>query len=434
MTQTPSTSQMHLVASLHQYGHHAAAWRHPAATLRNADIDYYVECARIAEDATFDALYLTDEPSLRQNVGHYPHAVFEPITLLSALASVTRHIGLIAPMAATYFEPYNLARQLSSLDHISSGRAAWNMVTVGGDAVASNFGHDRHPDAAERYERAQEVLEAVLALWESWAPDAVVADPAGPTYADEGKIAVVHQSGTHIRLEGRFTAPRSPQGHPVVIQEGAYHPIGRPLAAARAETILVAFDDREAVREYGREMKERAALAGRDPELLKIITGILPVIAESTSHAAELAAELDELSLTEIELKATQDRLDVDLSDLGPTDLVPADRFAGRGGRADVVAGMIARERPTLVQLLNRISAGTHGRKYVIGTAAEIADLMEDWFRSGAVDGFNVMAPVLPSGLRVFTEQVVPLLRARGLFRTGYSGTTLRDHLGLPTP
>jgi FMN-dependent oxidoreductase (nitrilotriacetate monooxygenase family) len=432
--------QLSLNAFIYPAGHHEAAWRHPESQPeRLYQADYYQQIARTAEAAKLDAVFLADGPALSDNVAHNPAGRLEPITLLTAIAMATRRIGLIATASTTYYEPYNLARLFSSLDHLSSGRAGWNIVTTGTDLAAANFGLPAHPEHTVRYARAREFVDAAVALWDSWEDDAVLLDRDRGVYADVSKIHRVNHAGAHIRVRGPFNAPRSPQGRPVLVQAGASNE-GRAFAGRYAEVIFTAHQRLVDAQAFYADIRQRAAEFGRRPDDVKILPGISPFIAGTEEGARELEREFNELTVPEYGLIQLERLVGVSVNEVELDARVPASLFAGAGdvtdnarSRLQVVAGIVERERPTLRGLLHRL-AGARGHRVFAGTPEQVADTIEDWFRNGAADGFNVMPPYYPGGLEVFTETVVPILRRRGLFRDDYTGTTLRDHLGLARP
>lgn len=432
--------RLSLNAFIYPAGHHEAAWRHPASRPdRIYDVTYYQEIARTAEAATFDAVFFADGPALRTNVAYNAAPGLEPITLLTAIAAATTRLGLIATASTTYYEPYNLARLFSSLDHISGGRAGWNIVTTGTDLAAANFGLDHHPGHAERYARAREFVDAVTALWDSWEDDAIVLDRAAGRYADPDKIHPIHFAGAHLRVRGPFNAARTPQGHPVLVQAGASND-GRAFAGRYAEAIFTAHQRLSDAQAFYADIKRRARQFGRAPEHVKILPGISPFIASTEAEAKELEREFNELTVPEYGIAQLESLAGESLRHLRLDEPVPVELFADAGdvtdnaaSRRQVVAGIVRRERPTLRGLLHRL-AGARGHRVFAGAPEQVADTIEEWFRSGAADGFNVMPPYYPGGLAIFTETVVPILRQRGLFRSEYTGTTLRDHFGLPKP
>ena len=434
------TRQLSLNAFIYPSGHHEAAWRHPQSRPdRIYDVAYYQEIGRTAEAAKLDAVFFADGPALRTNVQHNAASGLEPITLLTAIATATTHLGLIATASTTYYEPYNLARLFSTLDHISGGRAGWNIVTTGTDLAAANFGLAAHPDHATRYARAREFVDAVVALWNSWEDDAILLDRAAGVYADPDKIHPIDFVGEYLSVRGPFNAPRTPQGHPVLVQAGASND-GRAFAGKYAEAIFTAHQRLEDAQAFYADIKAKAREFGRAAEHVKILPGISPFIADTEAGARRLEREFNELTVPEYGLKQLETIAGQSLRQLPLDEPVPLELFSDAGdvtdngqSRRQVVAGIVQRERPTVRGLLHRL-AGARGHRVFAGTPEQVADTIEEWFRNGAADGFNVMPPYYPGGLEVFAEQVVPILQQRGLFRTEYTGTTLRDHFGLPRP
>ncbi|WP_020573943.1 LLM class flavin-dependent oxidoreductase [Actinopolymorpha alba] len=428
-----------LNAFLMTTGHHEASWRYPKTQPERAhDIRHYQELAQLAERAKLDAVFLADGPALRQDIRHRVHSAFEPITLLTAVAVATERIGLISTASTSYYEPYNLARLFSSLDHISGGRAGWNIVTTAGLAAAQNFGLDAIPAHQSRYQRAREFVDVVLKLWDSWEDDAIVNDTAAGIYADDSRIHEVGHVGPEFQVKGPLNAPRSPQGHPVLVQAGSSED-GRGFAATYAEAIFTAHQTLASAQEFYADIKQRVATLGRDPAHVKVLPGLSPFIGSTEEGARALEREFNELTVPAYGLRQLKGLTGVDLSAHPLDGPVPADAFGdvesveGAQSRFVLVLDIIDREKPTIRQLLHRL-AGGRGHWVFAGTPEQVADHIERWFTQGAADGFNIMPPYLPGGLADFTEQVVPLLQRRGLFRTEYAGTTLRDHYGLPRP
>ncbi len=432
--------QLSLNLFLHTAGHHEASWRHPGTQPELlTDPDYYVRLAQRAEAAKLDAVFFADGPVLSPGVEFNTLAVLEPILTLATIAAHTERIGLIATASTTFYDPYNLARLFATLDHLSHGRAGWNIVTTQAADAAANFGLDAHPDPEARYARAEEFLQAITRLWDSFEADAIVLDRERGRFADPSRIHPASFVGDHVRVAGALNVPRSPQGRPVLVQAGASN-AGRDFAARWAEAIFTAHQRLEDAQAFYADIKRGAAAYGRSPDQVKILPGISPFIGSTEAEARILERELDDLTIPEYGLRQLGAFAGIDLSGLPLDEPVPAGVFAGAGdvtdnnrSRLQVIAGIVERERPTLRELLRRL-AGARGHRVVVGTPEQIADTIEQWFREGAADGFNVMPPALPAGLDAFVDHVVPILRARGLFRTEYSGPTLRDHLGLETP
>ena len=430
--------QLHLNLFVYPAGHHEAAWRfREAEPHRVLDITYYQELAQRAEAAAFDAVFFADGPALPDNVRYASRFRLEPFTWLSAIAAATSRIGLIATASTSYMEPYNLARLFASLDHLSGGRAGWNIVTTGAPEAARNFGLDEHPPHASRYARADEFVEVVSALWDSWEDDALVIDPDSGIFADDAKIHPIQHAGQWLRVQGPLNTPRSPQGRPVYVQAGSSE-YGKAFAARHAEAIFTAHQTLDSARGFYADVKSRVKAEGRDPDLVKVLPGISPFIGSTEAEALALQEEFDELIQPEYSLRQLHRLIGVDLSGRDLDDPVPREELPtleqrDYGSRFQLVADIIERERPTIRQLLKRL-AGARGHWVTAGTPEQIADRMQEWFLSGAADGFNVMPPYLNGGFDVFAEEVVPILRRRGLFRSEYEGTTLRSHYGLPRP
>ncbi|WP_082145814.1 LLM class flavin-dependent oxidoreductase [Microvirga massiliensis] len=434
------TRKLHLNLFVHGRGHHETAWRHDGATpLALTDISYYQQLAKMAEAALLDSVFFADALALGEEIGHVAKGGLEPVTTLAALATVTERIGLIATASTTYTEPYNLARQFASLDHISGGRIGWNIVTSWVQGAGPNFGYDQQIEHAERYARAFEFLEVVTKLWDSWADDAVLDDRVSGRYADPERIRRIDHAGRHYKVAGPLNLPRSPQGRPVFVQAGS-STTGRRFAAQYAEAIFTAHLEKETAIAFYEDIKTHAAALGRRPGQIIILPGLSPVIGSTEEEAHRIWRDLNELSDPKVGLARLSNRfgghdfshLDLDRR-LSVDDFPDPVRVQAAQSRAQVITSLVARERPTLRQLLHSL-AGARGHFTVAGTPERIADIVEDWFRSGAADGFNIMPPILPSQFTVFTEQVVPVLRKRGLFRTEYEGSTLRERYGLERP
>ncbi|UED87260.1 LLM class flavin-dependent oxidoreductase [Streptomyces profundus] len=433
-----SRRQLHLNLFIYPGGHHEAAWRYRgSAPERLLDIHYYQDIARRAEAEKFDGIFLADGPALADNVRYASRFRLEPFTSLATLAAVTERIGLIATASTTYFEPYNLARLLASLDHLSKGRAGWNIVTTGAPQAAANFGLEAHPAHAERYDRAREFVEVVSKLWDSWEDEALVADPASGLFADTDRVHPIEHLGRHFTVRGPLNIPRTPQGRPVYVQAGSSED-GRAFAARFAEAVFTAHQTLASGQEFYADLKRRAAAAGRDPDQLLVLPGISPFIGSTEAEARALHAEFDELTQPEYSLRMLDRVLGVRLTTEQldgpvPRELIETGGERGNGSRFQVILDIIDREQPTVRQLLHQL-AGARGHRVVTGTPEQVADQIQEWFENGAADGFNIMPPWLTGGFDVFAEQVVPILRQRGLFRSEYTGSTLREHYGLPRP
>jgi FMN-dependent oxidoreductase (nitrilotriacetate monooxygenase family) len=357
--------------------------------------------------------------------------------LLTAMGAATTHIGLIATASTSYNDPFNLARRFASLDHVSGGRAGWNIVTTATLEAARNFGLDELPAHADRYRRAREFVEVAVKLWDSWEDDAVLADREGGRWGDTDKVHPIEHVGQHFRVRGPMNLPRSPQGRPVLVQAGSSQD-GRDFAAQHAEAIFTAQQTLEDAQEFYADIKARATTFGRDPERLLVLPGIVPAIGSTEAEARALEEELDALILPEYArrqlartLRVAPERLPLD--EQLPDDLPDEDQIEGAKSRYTLIVTLARRERLTVRQLIGRLGGG-RGHRTFSGTPEQVADAIEHWFTHGAADGFNVMPPALPSGLEAFVDHVVPILQRRGLFRTEYTGSTLRDHYGLDRP
>lgn len=429
--------RLHLNAFLHAPGHHDAAWRHPdSAGHRLLDVDYHVDLARTAERGLFDAVFLGDSLAVQGRPAAAVAGGLEPLTLLSTLAYATEHIGLIATASTTFYEPYILARTLASLDHISHGRAGWNVATGGDLEEAVNFHLDEPVEQAVRYERAAEFLDVATQLWDSWADDAVVGDRRTGRYADPERIRDVEHTGLFFKVRGPLNVQRTPQGWPLLVHT-ATSADGREFAARYAEVVLTAQQNLGDATAFAHEVKSRAAAYGRGGEAPVILPGIAPVIGSTEGEARRLARELDDLHLADPAVSQLSDLLDVDVSGLDPHRPIPPGLLPREedltGQRFALITGLAIHERLTVRQIVARLGGG-RGFRTVVGTPEQIADSMQDWSRAGAADGFTVAPPILPGGLTTFVDQVVPVLQRRGLFRTEYDLGTLRERFGVERP
>ncbi|MFR0352427.1 LLM class flavin-dependent oxidoreductase [Streptomyces sediminimaris] len=441
MTRTPRRT-LRLGAFLVAPGYHIASWRHPHAHADGGlDFGHYRDLVRTAERGLFDMVFLSDGVGIRipfrdaEELSRQGRIVqFEPLTLLSALAVHTTRIGLAATASTTYNEPFNLARRFASLDHLSAGRSGWNVVTSVTDAEARNFNLERQPEHAARYRRAREFMEVVTGLWDSWEDDAFLYDKESGRFFDPGKLHVLGHEGEHFRVRGPLNVARPPQGYPVIVQAGS-SPDGQDFAARWAEVVFTAAPDVDRARAFYRSIKEQAAGHGRDPGQVKVLPGIFPVVGRTRAEAEDKYAALQELVDPVVGLGLLKLLLgDVDISGHpvdGPLPELP--RTEGSTSRQRLIYDKARSEGLTISELYRSISGG-RGHRIVIGTPRSLADELEEWFTTGAADGFNVMPAVLPDGLDDFVALVVPELQRRGLFRTAYEGTTLRENLGLDRP
>jgi len=357
----------------------------------------------------------------------------DPVTLLAALATVTTHIGLVSTSTTTYDEPFHVARRFATIDLLSNGRAGWNLVTTATAGVAQNFTVDEHPSAAVRYRRAREFAEVVLGLWDSFDPGAFVRDAGSGRFFDPAKMHVLDHAGEFFRVRGPLNVGRSPQGRPIMVQAGSSDD-GRDLAAQIADVVFTAHDTLAGAQAFYRDVKARAAAYGRDPDDVKIMPGMFAMVGRTEREAREKYAELEALIDPHIGLMLLEQNLRFDFSGYpldGPLPDLPAHLLTA--SRPRLLFEKARRERLTIRQVYTSI-AGGRGHHQVFGSASQVADVLETWFDGGAADGFNLMAPLMRSGLIDFVEMLVPELQRRGVFRRAYEGRTLRENLGLPFP
>lgn len=431
--------QAHLGAFFMFPGHHVAAWRHSSTEKEQLlNIDFMIEQAKKAEAAKFDAIFLADgvtSPNPEHEAFEASFApLFEPFTLLSALSSATEKIGLVGTVSTTFSEPFNVARQFASLDLLSKGRAGWNVVTSS-EAAAPNFSVPLAELTAERrYDRAEEYVDVVKKLWTSLEEDVIVYNKDTNQLVDRTKAHAINHEGKHFNIQGPLTVPQSPQGHSVIVQAGSSEP-GRELAARTAEAIFTAWQSFEDAQRFYRDVKGRLAKYGRAHEDVKILPGIFPIVGRTE----EEAKQKHEALLDAIPVQAGVARLSAligfDLSSYDVDGPLPSEVFAGQStghrSRFELITNVAREENLTIRQLYKRISGG-RGHFEIVGTPPQIVDVLEHWLLNDAADGFNILAPTYPEGFDDFIELVIPELQRRGLFRTEYSGSTLREHFGLP--
>jgi FMN-dependent oxidoreductase (nitrilotriacetate monooxygenase family) len=441
MTQQKQQRQLHLGAFFFGVGHHLAAWRHPdvdptaSTTLRTLQ-----DWARQAEAAKFDAVFFADNVGMSdgpadvitRNALPYP---FDPLLLQTALAGVTERIGLVSTVSTTYLPPYHLARKFATLDHLSEGRSGWNLVTSGSEFEAKAFGLPHQLEHAERYKIAHEYVKITQGLWDSWEDDAFIYDKTNNRFFDTDKLHRVAHQGLKFKVQGSLQAPRAPQGYPVLVQAGSSND-GQDLAAATAEVVFTAQQTVEDARAFYTSLKSRLPAYGRTADDLKIMPGISPFVGRSQQEAQEKFEQLQSLIDPVLGLGLLSAFLgNVDLSGYNINAPFPQDLPVTEGwkSRQELFAKLAARENLSIRQLYERV-ASARGHWTLVGTPEHIADQLEHWFKTGAADGFNVLAPTLPHGLKDFADLVIPELQRRRLFRTEYTGRTLRDHLGLSRP
>jgi FMN-dependent oxidoreductase (nitrilotriacetate monooxygenase family) len=413
--------------------HHVGGWRHPDAHPDAMQrLDTMKHLAQSAERGLFDLFFLADGLAVSPDAPPTGLARFEPLTLLSYLAGFTRHIGLAATVSTTYGEPYHIARFFGSLDHLSGGRAAWNVVTSSSSKAAFNFSQDAPLEHDQRYERAHEFVEVVKGLWDSWERDAFVLDKAAGVFFDKSKLHTLHHQGKYFSVQGPLNVPRPPQGHPIIIQAGSSGP-GQELAARTADLVFTAQRDFDDARIFYSRVKQLAASYGRSPEHIKILPGVFPVIGRTEREAKEKFELLQSFINLQHGLSALSKRLGQDVS-VYPLDepLPDLPRTNGIQSRAELLIKLARREGLTIRQLALE-AGGAKGHRIIVGSAQQIADRLEEWFVGRAADGFNIMPSHLPGGLDEFVDEVVPELQERGLFKTAYEGGMLREQLGLPS-
>ncbi|MCR0983216.1 LLM class flavin-dependent oxidoreductase [Roseomonas populi] len=434
-----SRRRLRLGAFMRPVSIHTAAWRYPGAFPdANFNLQHLVRFARTLEAARFDAFFMADHQAvLNMPIQALKRSAtvtsFDPMTLLPALAMVTEHLGLIATASTTYNEPWHIARKFASLDHISNGRAGWNVVTSGNPTEAQNFGREEHWEHAARYRRAHEFIDVVEGLWDSWADDAFIRDVEAGTYFDPEKMHVLGHKGEHFSVRGPLNVARPVQGWPVIVQAGASDD-GRQLAAETAEVIFAAGGPIEEARAFYSDVKARTEKAGRNPDHLLVLPGCFVVVGESEAEAKEKRALLDSRVHYDSAIASLSVALGTDASRFDPDGPLPEDipeTNASKSGRERAI-GIARRENLTVRQLAQRL--GGYAGAAMVGTPSQIADQMQEWLETGACDGFNMMFPYLPEGLDDFCNKVVPELQRRGLHRTEYEGRTLRENLGLPRP
>ena len=432
------TKQLHLGAIMRPVGIHTAWWRYPGAySDANFNLKHLERFIQTLEQARFDAFFMADHlavlnmplQALRRSA---TVTSFEPLTLLSALAMVTERIGLVATASTTFDEPYHVARRFASLDHISNGRAGWNVVTTANPDAALNFGLTGHVEHDERYRRAREFHAVVTGLWDSWADDAWWYDQASGVFFDPKKMHILDHKGEHLSVRGPLNIARPIQGWPVIVQAGASD-AGRQFAAETAEVVFGSSRTIEEAGDFYKDVKARVIAAGRSADHVKILPGALVTVGRTSEEAREKKALLDGLVHPESGMPNLSIRLGIDAStfdlDAPLPEIPPSNQSQSQ---RDTLVALARREKLTVRQLAQQM--GGFGGFEIVGTAGEIADTMQSWLENGAADGFNIMFPTVPAGLNDFVKLVIPELQRRSIFRKEYEGTTLREHLGLPRP
>lgn len=431
---------LHLNLFIHGVGHHEAAWRHSKSNVQNEfDFSFFKEVVVKAEQAKFDSIFLADYCNVsKESIQYGALGVggLDPVTLLSALSSVTEKIGLIGTLSTSFNEPYNVARRFASLDHLSGGRSGWNVVTSGLDAEARNFNLDFIPEHSERYRRAEEFVNVTKKLWDSWEDAAVIRDQVNGIYADINKVHEINHAGEFFKVQGPLSNTRSPQGQPVIVQAGSSER-GIDFGAKYAELVFTAQQTLKEAQQFYANIKEKAAEYGRSSDSILILPGICPIVGETEAEAKEKEAQLYELINYEHSLRKLSQRTGVDLTGYpldGPfPDLADFEDVNGHKSRSQLIKDLARGEDLTIRQLLIRL-AGGRGHQTITGTPKQIADELEERFITRGADGFNVMPQLLKEGFNDFITMVVPELQRRGLFRMEYESNTLRGHFGLSRP
>lgn len=424
--------QMHLGIFVLGTGNHTAGWMQDGASTSNCSLPVMRKIAETAERARFDLFFLGD--NLAMDPADHPSFIsrLEPITALSALSTMTSHIGLGATMSTSFSEPFHVARTFASLDHVSGGRAAWNVVTSTKDAAALNFSQDRLKEHDLRYEIASEFVEVVRGLWDTWEDGAILADRASGKFVDAARVRTLDHKGRFFAVRGPLNIERSPQGHPVVIQAGGSGP-GQDLSARQADIVFsVVSGDPDAAKQAYDGLKQRIAAAGRDPALVAILPGVMPIIGATRAEARDRLARLQGGLASTSAMALVSERLGHDISKFpldGPIPDFPETTERSRTFSKTLIE-KARRENMTLRDLYN-LTAAARGHWVLCGTPADIADSLEDWFTAGRADGFMIQPPYFPDPFDEFADTVVPELQRRGLVRTEYTGPMLRDHLGL---
>jgi N-acetyl-S-(2-succino)cysteine monooxygenase len=414
-------------------GNHVAGWRMPDAEFGSENIDLIIRSVQAAERGHFDIAFFADSVHCAPDAPAKNSLRLEPLTLLGALAVSTSRIGLAATVSTTYSQPYNVARAFASLDRMSNGRAAWNVVTGASPDAAANFGADPFPDHATRYGIANEYLEVVKGLWDSWEDGAMLGDKKTGVYADTAKLHTLNHQGMHFSVKGPLNASRPPQGYPVIVQAGA-SASGLDFAARTAEVVFASQQLLEEASAFSQKLRGLVENAGRPRSALKILFGVMPIIGDTEEEARDKVAQLAALSDPAMAMRALCDRIGHDLTQFdldGPLPDLPQTNMMQ--GHSVVLRSLAKRHDMTIRQLRDYVGASS-GHRLLFGTPAQIADDLQTWFESGAADGFMILPPYLPAPVTEFVDKVVPLLVERGLYRSQYEGETLRDHLGLSRP
>lgn len=428
---------LHFNAFIWPNGYHESAWRVVDDDVQGVlTLPYYADIARTAERGRLDSIFLADNMAIAEyRVTHLPQTQFDPISVLSALAAVTNHIGLIGTGSTTYSKPWDLARRFATLDHLSGGRAGWNIVTTVTPLAAAAFGETAHPEHGDRYARAHEFVDAVTTAWDSWSDDAVTGDRVHGVWADREKLHTPHFHGRYYDMDGILPFPRSPQGHPVLVQAGQ-SAAGIGLAAKYAELVFSGPPSLDAAVAFRTELHAKAAAEGRDPEHVLVLPALMVTLGGTEAEAKARADRLADLMSPEFRWQNALYTSGLDPDTFDPDQPLPAELWAGEApsSRAQqLFAAAQARPGASLREVAQEITGGA-GQMHFVGTPEQLAKHVIEWQDAGAIDGFTIMGSTLPYELTAFVDHVVPILQREGRFRTEYTGHTLRDHLGLERP
>ncbi|MDV3124988.1 NtaA/DmoA family FMN-dependent monooxygenase [Mycobacterium sp. 21AC1] len=425
-------TQLHLNLNLLATGRHDQAWRTVPGKVTPVDVSHFREIAQIAERGRFDSLFLADSLALEGEAYRRPWRALDPVVLFSALSQATERIGFIATINALFAEPFSIARQVSSLDHISDGRAGWNIVTSLNPSTQANYSQVGAIDHADRYRKARESVEVVHALWRSFDPDALRSDLQSGTYLDPEKVHRIDHNGDFFSVTGPFILPRTPQDRPVIVQAGDSEQL-RDMAGRWADAIFTVQRDIGASREFARDAKRRATTHGRRPSDLKILPGLFVVVGGTEAEALDRKAEIDAYVDVETERERLAQRIGSDAKLLVLDKPVPAAVLdsprTGTSASPAFAKALVAQSNSEGLTVRDLLTSNPGGHRYLVGSPESVADNLEHWFREGAADGFNLNIDRLPDGLSAFVDHVVPILQRRGIFRREYRGATLRDHL-----
>lgn len=420
-------------------GHHLAAWRYPETkTEEVTSLSLYKEIAELSEKGKFDIIFLADVLAHNEeDIAYTPQIRLEATTMMASLASITKNIGLVATLSTTFTHPFNVARQFATIDHMSGGRAAWNIVTTAHDHEAANFGLEEQLNHSIRYERADEFVEVTKKLWDSWEKDTLLFDRENGIFLDEKKIHPIYHEGKYFKVRGPINIPRPPQGYPLLVTASASDK-GREFAVKHADILFtLAPSTVEEGKAVYQTIKRKVAVYGRNPEHFKIMPGIVPFVGKTEKEAIEKFEHFQELILPQLGIGWLSRYVDHDLSQYSPDDPMPelkeVDQVNGEKGRFKLLSDL-ARERNYTIKELARYFVATQGHLFVVGSGEQVADTLSDWYLNGAADGFNIKFPYFPGGIKDFVDYAIPVLQERGLVQTEYADGTLREKLGLDYP